>query len=232
MNRNPLLLFRRYIIMDHLFHLSRFFLKTYDQNYQRYLMNRHPFSNRFSIIVGPRGVGKTTMMIQHLASWAKHDIQSKHMLYIPVDHFVVGKQPLYEMAEDFYNYGGQLIAFDEIHKYSNWSLELKSIYDRFPTLTIIASGSSALEIWKGSHDLARRAIVHKLEGLSFREYVDLIIDTKSSPISLESLLTNHESIAETCIQMCEENHRKILELFQNELFKNRLFSIFQGVPSF
>jgi len=203
--------------MDHLFHLSRFFFKTYDQNYQRYLMNRHPFSSRFSIIVGSRGVGKTTMIIQQLVSWAKHDIQSKQMLYIPVDHFAVGKQPLYEIAEEFYNYGGLLIAFDEIHKYSNWSLELKSIYDRFPKLTIIASGSSALEIWKGSHDLSRRAIVHKLAGLSFREYIDLMINTRSSPIPLESLITHHESIAETYIQMCEKNNRKILELFQNYL---------------
>ncbi len=205
--------------MDNLFHLSRFFLKTYHQQYQRYLVKRHPFSSRFSIIVGPRGTGKTTMIIQHLLTWANNDILSKRMLYVPVDHFAVGKQPLYEIAENFYNFGGQLIAFDEIHKYSNWSLELKSIYDRFPKLKIIASGSSALEIWKGSHDLARRAIVYTLEGLSFREYVDLMMNTDTSPVTLDNLLTNHESLAETYIHLCESNQHKILELFHHYLEK-------------
>lgn len=212
--------------MDSLFHLSKFFLKTYHQSYQRYLMKRHPFSSRFSIIVGPRGVGKTTMIIQHLVSWVDNDISSKRILYVPVDHFGVEKQTIYEIAEDFYNHGGQLIAFDEIHKYNNWSLELKSIVDRFPKLKIIASGSSALEIWKGSHDLARRAIVQTLEGLSFREYVDLMINIETSPISLDDLLTNHESIADSYIDSCEKKQQKILELFHNYL-KTGFFPYFR-----
>jgi hypothetical protein len=189
-------------------------------------MKRHPFSSRFSIIVGPRGVGKTTMIIQHLVSWVDNDISSKRILYVPVDHFGVAKHTIYEIAEEFYNYGGQLIAFDEIHKYNNWSLELKSIADRFPKLKIIASGSSALEIWKGSHDLARRAIVQTLEGLSFREYVDLMINIDTSPISLDDLLTNHESIAETYIDKCENKQFKILELFHNYL-KTGFFPYFR-----
>lgn len=212
--------------MDALFHLSKFFLKTYHQSYPRYLMKRHPFSSRFSIIVGPRGVGKTTMIIQHLVSWVDNDISSKRILYVPVDHFGVAKHTIYEIAEEFYNYGGQLIAFDEIHKYNNWSLELKSIADRFPKLKIIASGSSALEIWKGSHDLARRAIVQTLEGLAFREYVDLMINIDTSPISLDDLLTNHESIAETYIDKCENKQFKILELFHNYL-KTGFFPYFR-----
>jgi hypothetical protein len=189
-------------------------------------MKRHPFSSRFSIIVGPRGVGKTTMIIQHLVSWVDNDISSKRILYVPVDHFGVEKQTIYEIAEDFYNHGGQLIAFDEIHKYNNWSLELKSIVDRFPKLKIIASGSSALEIWKGSHDLARRAIVQTLEGLSFREYVDLMINIETSPISLDDLLTNHESIADSYIDSCEKKQQKILELFHNYL-KTGFFPYFR-----
>jgi hypothetical protein len=189
-------------------------------------MKRHPFSSRFSIIVGPRGVGKTTMIIQHLVSWVDNDISSKRILYVPVDHFGVAKHTIYEIAEEFYNYGGQLIAFDEIHKYNNWSLELKSIADRFPKLKIIASGSSALEIWKGSHDLARRAIVQTLEGLAFREYVDLMINIDTSPISLDDLLTNHESIAETYIDKCENKQFKILELFHNYL-KTGFFPYFR-----
>ncbi|KPA13333.1 AAA ATPase [Candidatus Magnetomorum sp. HK-1] len=203
--------------MDALFQLSHFFLKTYNQPYQRYLLKRHPFTNRFSIIVGPRGAGKTTLIIQYLASWTKNYLRSSEILYVPVDHFSVGKQPIYEIAENFYNHGGKLIVFDEIHKYSNWSIELKSIYDRFPELKMIASGSSALEIWKGSHDLARRAIVYTLHGLSFREYIDLMHNTKTQPISLENLVANHESLAEEYTSNCEKHHHKVLIHFKNYL---------------
>lgn len=85
-------------------------------------------------------------------------MKSEKILYLPADHFQIKRRAIYEIAEDFLKYGGQLICFDEIHKYSNWSQELKSIYDTFPDLKVIASGSSALEIYKGSHDLSRSAI--------------------------------------------------------------------------
>jgi len=81
-------------------------------------------------------------------------------------HISNEKQSIYTIAQAFELQGGELLCFDEIHKYDNWSQELKSIYDSFPNLKVIASGSSALEIHKGSHDLSRRAIVYTMVGIS------------------------------------------------------------------
>ena len=91
--------------------------------------------------------------------------------------------------------GGELVAFDEIHKYKNWSLELKSIYDTFPDLKVIASGSSALEIHKGSHDLTRRAITYTLYGLSFREHIELEHNITLPIYALEDMIKQHNRIA-------------------------------------
>src|SRR3990172_9114577 len=147
-------------MLDDLYSLSRHFLNSYNKEYKRYFLKRYPLVNRFNIIVGQRGVGKTTAIIQHILS--QYDSLTTRALYLPVDHFIFGERNLYETAEEFYNLGGQLVCFDEIHKYPNWSKELKSIYDSFPNLKIIASGSSAMQIQKESHDLSRRAIINNM----------------------------------------------------------------------
>jgi predicted AAA+ superfamily ATPase len=120
-------------------------------------------------------------MIQHLLSRYGNDIYNRKALYIQADHFLVSRSSLYEIADEFYKLGGELICFDEIHKYSDWSMELKSIHDTFPNLKILASGSSALEITRGSHDLSRRAsmemIFHQITicfwnpAFSFRSFI-------------------------------------------------------------
>ena len=160
-------------MLDDIFKLSSDFLKTFNKPYRRYFLDKYPLTSRFSIIIGQRGVGKTTAMIQKILSTNNDDIFTKNALYVPVDHFIVGGRSIYEIAEEFYNLGGKMICFDEIHKYAGWSGELKSIYDSLQKLTILASGSSAMEIQKGSHDLSRRAVVYLMTGLSFREYIDL-----------------------------------------------------------
>ena len=153
--------------------LSQNFIKLKYKQYRRYFIQNTPLKHRFSIILGERGVGKTTTLIQYLVDAAEGNLLSDKILYVQADHFLVGRTSLYEIAETFCRLGGVVVAFDEIHKYSNWSMELKSIYDTFPDLRILASGSSALEIHKGSHDLTRRAIVYHLFGLSFREFIEL-----------------------------------------------------------
>jgi predicted AAA+ superfamily ATPase len=96
----------------------------------------------------------------------------KHsILYIQADHFLLQNLSLYEIAEQFVNLGGRTLCFDEIHKYPQWSLELKSITDTFTKLNVLASGSSALEIYKGSHDLSRRALQMRMWGMSFRVFI-------------------------------------------------------------
>jgi len=192
---------------EDLYTLSRYFLGSNNRPYRRYFLRRHPLENRFSIIIGPRGVGKTTAMIQHLLSKYDGDVHTEKALYVPVDHFAVGKNSLYEIAEDFANLGGELICF-------GWSEELKSIHDRFPRLEIAASGSSALQIQRGSHDLSRRAIVYRMAGLSFREYLDLILEQETEPFALEAILENHGRLAGTIIESVERRGKKILALFK------------------
>ena len=155
--------------LEKLYNLSRTYLDTKYRSYHRALVNARCFKHRLSILIGQRGVGKTTAIVQTLLDSVKKDLLSSEILYVPTDHFLMGGLTLYEIAEQFVLDSGKLIAFDEIHKYPAWSKELKSIYDTFPDLKIIASGSSALEIHKGSHDLTRRAAVFKIKGLSFRE---------------------------------------------------------------
>lgn len=204
-------------MLDDLFDLSRQFLRNYNRPYQRYFLRQHSLENRFSIIVGPRGVGKTTAIIQHLLSRYEDDFLTTKALYVPVDHFAVAGNNLYEIAEVFYNLGGECICFDEIHKWVNWSGELKSIYDSFPKLGIIASGSSAISIQQGSHDVSRRAVVYRMNGLSFREYIDLVLNKSLQPLTLESILEQHERSAGDIVGVVEAEGAKILALFKDYL---------------
>ena len=204
-------------MLDQLYSLSQHFLKINYREYERYFLNRDPFQSRFSILIGQRGVGKTTAITQFLLSYSKKDFFSKKILYVQADHFLVRQKSLYEIAEEFSLNGGEIICFDEIHKYSNWSQELKSIYDTFPKLKIIASGSSILEIKKGSHDLSRRAIIYKLFGMSFREFLELTLDIKLKECKLTDLLKSHQRIASKIIETVEAKGKKIIPLFNSYL---------------
>jgi uncharacterized protein len=135
-------------------------------------------------------------------------------LYVSMDSFLVGELSMYEIAERFEMEGGKLLCFDEIHKYQNWSQELKSIYDTFPSLQIIASGSSALEINKGSHDLSRRANTLKMVGMSLREYMELTLALELPKYTLQEILQNHETFAFDIVSKLEKIDKKILPLFQ------------------
>jgi len=204
-------------MLDDIFKLSSDFLKTFNKPYRRYFLDKYPLTGRFSIIIGQRGVGKTTAMIQKILSTNNNDIFTKNALYVPVDHFVVGGRSIYEIAEAFYNLGGKMICFDEIHKYTGWSGELKSIYDSFQKLTILASGSSAMEIQKGSHDLSRRAVVYPMKGLSLREYIELASGVKTEPLNLNTILGEHEKRSYEIISALEGKNMKILALFNDFL---------------
>ena len=204
-------------MLDDIFKLSSDFLKTLNRPYRRYFLDKYPLTSRFSIIIGQRGVGKTTAMIQKILSANNNDIFTKNALYVPVDHFVVAGRSIYEIAEAFYNLGGKMICFDEIHKYAGWSGELKSIYDSLQKLTILASGSSAMEIQKGSHDLSRRAVVYPMTGLSFREYIDLATGIKTEPFALKTILEAHEKLSYDIITAIESQKKKILALFRDYL---------------
>ena len=191
---------------------SKKFLHRNNLSYQRYFIKEDKIKHRLTIITGQRGVGKTTTIAQYMAL-----NKALKSLYVSMDNFLIGERSMYEIAEAFEMQGGKLLCFDEIHKYTNWSQELKSIYDNFPNLQVIASGSSSLEINKGSHDLSRRAHILKMYGMSFKEYLELTLELELPKLTLVDILSNHEEIAFELIEKLERIDKKILALFKKYL---------------
>jgi predicted AAA+ superfamily ATPase len=204
-------------MIDELFELSRHLIRILDRPYRRQFRPMRAFAGRCSILVGQRGVGKTTSVVQHLVETFPDRVTSRACLYIPVDHFVVAQRPLYDVARDFASQGGKLLCLDEIHKQSDWARSLKSIHDTFPDLRVVASGSSMLQIHKGSHDLSRRAIVHRMTGLSFREYLELRLSLELPVLTLQPLLEGHERLAADVVTRLRERDAKVLGLFHDYL---------------
>lgn len=143
-------------------------------------------------IIGARGTGKTTLLLQQLND--KSDKRQEH-LYISADHVQVQAMGLYEIASAFFKLGGQSILIDEIHKFAGWSREVKSLYDSFPQARVAFSGSSTLALQKGGGDLSRRAVIYSLPGLSFREYMIFVKGIARPPVDLAELLQKHSELA-------------------------------------
>lgn len=198
--------------MEDLFRLSQAQLAVFNRPYKRYFLQEHNLACRLGIILGQRGIGKTTAMVQHLLDIAGQDALSETILYVQADHFLIGERRLYEIAEQFATHGGKAICFDEIHKYPRWSLELKSITDTFDELKVLASGSSALEIYKGSHDLSRRALQMRMWGMSLREYIEMSLGISLSSHTLENILSDHVRIAHKIVDTLQD--KKVLALFK------------------
>lgn len=200
-------------MLEKIIELSQKFLKIKDSPYERYFIRTKKFTHRMSIIVGQRGVGKTTTLVQLLLKKVKNDRFDPRILYVQADHFVLGTTTLYEIAEQFHMLGGKWLAIDEIHKYPNWSKELKSIYDSFTDLEIFISGSSALEIYKGTHDLSRRTISYAMHGLSFREFLELSHGIELPYFSLNTICDDHQKMADSIIKILDEKSLKIIPEF-------------------
>jgi len=137
--------------------------------FHRYMYNRVSWQSRMFGLVGPRGVGKSTMILQYI----KEHREEQNMFYVSADHLYFSSHTLVELVDELAKEGGEQIFIDEIHKYENWSRELKQIYDSHPNVKIGFTGSSVLDIYKGSADLSRRAPIFMMQGLSFREYLML-----------------------------------------------------------
>lgn len=160
--------------------------------FRRYLYPILDRDERTVMIKGSRGVGKTTMMLQHIKeSQAKEGA----MLYASLDELLFRSRTLVDIAEEFYLLGGRHLFLDEVHKYPDWSTEIKLLHDTYRDLRIVFTGSSLIELAKGDADLSRRAVSHSLVGLSFREYLALKGILKVEPIRLDELCSEHVSIA-------------------------------------
>jgi len=150
------------------------------------------WNERLVGIKGARGVGKTTFILQHI-----HETfgLSRDCLYVSLDDIAFPYKNLVQLAEEFEKSGGKYLFLDEIHKYLNWSQELKNIYDSFTDLHVVFTGSSILDILKGKADLSRRAVVYRMQGLSFREFLQIETEKPFQQFTLDELLQNHEQLA-------------------------------------
>jgi len=166
-------------------------LSHLDSTKKRYLYNQINWDNRCSLIVGQRGVGKTTLILQYLKEQYENSMKA---LYVSVDNPFFKNISLYEFAIDFEKYGGEILFVDEIHKYKEWSSHIKSIYDS-TKLKLVISGSSMIQIHAGEADLSRRVRLYRLANLSFREYLEFQDIAQFESYSIEDIFTNHIAIA-------------------------------------
>jgi len=179
-------------------------LQNTTTDFKRYLYEKVSWDSRMIGIIGPRGVGKTTMILQYI----KENLDKKKALYVSADDMYFSENKLVELADNFYKNAGEYLFIDEIHKYKDWSRELKNIYDSYPTLKVVFTGSSVLDILKGSADLSRRALIYKLQGLSFREYLNYFHNYEIEVFSLEQIINNEVKL---------ENIKHPLPLFNDYL---------------
>ena len=175
-------------------------LEETDMCFERYLKSKIDWNNRLIAITGARGTGKTTMLLQHIKD--HHDINPQEVLYISLDNIYFSTNNLYSLADDFYSLGGKELYIDEVHKYPTWAQEIKNIYDDFPKLKIVFTGSSMLQIFKADADLSRRVRHFQLFGMSFREFLiyENLLSKSQESYSLEEILENHISISQKLIK--------------------------------
>lgn len=178
--------------MDQLLQKSDRKINSISTEITRYLYDQINHKNRITIIKGARGVGKTTLLLQYARKLSQSE---KNLLYVSLDDLFFQKNSLYELADEFVKNNGFLLLLDEVHKYPNWSRELKLIYDDFPELNLIVTSSSILEIYKSEADLSRRAISYTLKELSFREFLIFERGLTFEPLKLTDLITNHKEIS-------------------------------------
>lgn len=174
--------------MDGLFEFQENIIRPVKNDFRRYLHDQINWDQRMIGIKGPRGAGKTTLMLQRL----KFDLGTPtEALYVTADHNWFYTHTLFDVANDWYKQGGKILFIDEVHKYPGWSVELKNIYDGLPEMRIVFSASSALDIYRGEADLSRRVMTYLLAGLSFREFLSLTEGIRFDAVNIDDIRTNH-----------------------------------------
>ena len=178
------------MVDESLYAYMRLQLELTCSDFHRYLYNDVNWNARMVAITGARGVGKSTMVLQYV----KTQISDCKVLYISADHTFFTTHTLVEVADDFSKEAGSLLVIDEVHKYPDWSRELKQIYDTHPDMKVIFTGSSVLDIIDGVADLSRRVLHYTMYGLSFREYLGLFHHISVPKYSLEEILNGNAHI--------------------------------------
>lgn len=172
--------------MEKLFERSRIKIAEVTTDFVRDMHDEIAWDDRLVAIIGARGVGKTTLLLQHIKLYDN----TATALYVSADDLWFTSHTLVELADSFYKNGGKTLYIDEIHRYGNWSVELKNIYDTYSGLKVVYTGSSILDIRRGGADLSRRHLEYNMYGLSFREYLILAYGIKLPVSSLEDVLSH------------------------------------------
>ncbi len=182
-------------MLDNIRKLEKRILKEVSSEYKRYLYTTIDFDSQMIGIVGARGVGKTTLLLQYLQA-LKEKYEAYKSLYFSYDYPTNVDIKLIDLVEEFVKIGGEYLIIDEIHKYNNFSLDLKAIYDFYPKLKVIFTGSCATSIYNAQSDLSRRVVLYYMNGLSYREFLELKHNITLPSFSLEDILENHINIAD------------------------------------
>jgi uncharacterized protein len=182
--------------METIIELSNRRLKNTSMGFIRCIMNKIDWNDRLISIVGARGSGKTTLMLQFIK---KNYGIGTEAIYLSLDNIYFADNRLFNVADRFVKLGGKALFLDEVHKYPNWSIELKNIYDEFPELKVVFSGSSMLELFKSNGDLSRRVSTYHLPTLSFREFIEFEHKVSFDSFSLDDILKHHTDIAVSII---------------------------------
>ena len=177
------------------------FINTYKRllnatqyKYHRYIYKNFNTENRLTGLIGPRGTGKTTLLLQYIKE--KMD-DLDECIYISVDNIYFSNNLLINFVNELYeDYGIRYYYLDEIHKYPNWNQELKNIYDSYPDIKVIFSGSSSIDLIKGTYDLSRRGVLYKMGGMSFREYLLFNNIANITPVTFDQIINNRNEIEE------------------------------------
>jgi predicted AAA+ superfamily ATPase len=197
--------------MDILFEKSFRKMESVSLRFERSIMEEIQWNSRLIGIKGARGIGKTTLLLQYMKHFLPKDAST---LYVSLDNIWFSEHRLIELVDDFVKRGGKFLLLDEVHKYSNWSQEIKNAYDDYPELKIVFTGSSLLEILNARTDLSRRAVVYSMQGLSFREYLNMSLSENLPACSLPEILENHYEISNHILKKL-----KPLQHFSNYLEK-------------
>ncbi len=180
-------------MLEELFFIHQKTVEDTPLNFKRYLYDQIDWKAQAFCVMGPRGVGKTTLLLQHYHESYR---TVEKCLYVSADNIEVSALGLFKIAKEYFQYGGEALIIDEVHKYPNWQSELKSILDTFKKKRFFVSGSSSLALQEGKVDLSRRLVYYGLKGLSFREYLTLQEKMVMASVSLDEILSRHVALAE------------------------------------
>jgi len=189
---------RRLKMLEKLYLTEKLLLNNLKTDFKRYLFDSVDFSVQMQAIIGARGVGKTTLLLQKLQE-LKRQAPHKHSLYFSFDLPFVSTIDLFEFAGEFQKLGGRYLLLDEIHKYKNFSTHLKAIYDVYPDLRVLFTGSCATSILNAQADLSRRVVIRNLYGLSYREFLEIKTKQSLGSYQLKDILENSSNITDDII---------------------------------